>query len=286
MSIWTRLSNLDHRWYYIVLLVVVSLPILRPWGLPIGIGRESRAFYDTVRNLPEGGTVVIDVEYRTDSVVEMNPMLIMVFRQAVQKGIKAIVWAGVDEGANLAYAVLTPLAQELGAEYGKDWVNLGFKPISDATLQKMVDDFPEAVAYSDINGTPLEKLPIMDGFTSITQADLIVCLSNVTPSPAMSTARMVTIPTGTRLVVGCGSVAVPNEMPFFQSGQYSGLLCGLRGVAEYELLMEQPGTAIMGMDSQSAAHMLVILLIVLGNLGYFLDKRKAGRTAAYGGGES
>ncbi len=280
MSIWGRLSSLDHRWYYILLLIVVSWPIVQPWGLPLKIGNEARKFYEMMDSVPAGGTIVIDVEYRTDAVVEMSPMLTLVFTQAMKKDLKAIVWAGVDEGANLSQSLLTPLAEKLGAQYGVNYINLGFKPFGDATLQKMVDNFPEAVAYSDISGKPLEQFPIMNGFTSVTKANLIVCLSNVTPSPAMSTARMITIPRGTPLLVGCGSVAVPNEMPFFASGQYSGLISGLRGAAEYELLTGHPGPAIMGMDSQSAAHMLVILLIALGNLGYFLDKRKS---AANGG---
>lgn len=283
MSIWERLSNFDRRWYYILLVIVVSWPIVRPWGLPIKTGAESQKFYDTVNAVPQGGTVVIDIEYRTDSVVEMNPMLITAFRVAMAQGLKVIVWSGVDEGANLSQSVLTPLAAQLGSKYGTDWINLGFKPAGNATLQKMVDNFPEAVAYSDMAGKPLDQFPIMNGFTSITKANLIVCLNNVTPSCAVAALTMISLPHGTPLAVGTGSVAVPNEMPYFSSGQYRGLLCGLRGAAEYELLTKNPGSAIMGMDSQSAAHILVILLIVVGNLGYFLGKKPGARGTNKGG---
>ena len=57
------------------------------------------------------------------------------------------------------------------------------------------------------------------------------------------------------------------------SGQYKGLLAGLRGAAEYELLTDYPGSAILGMDAQSAAHFLVIALIAIGNIGFFLTRK-------------
>jgi len=286
VSIWERLSNIDRRWYYILLLIVISWPIVKPWGLPIKVGAESQKFSSTIEKVPRGGTVVVDIEYRTDSVVEMNPMLAAVFRHAMAKGLKVIVWSGVDEGAIVSQSVLKPIAEELGVTYGIDWINLGYKPGGEVTLQKMVDNFYEAVAYTDIAGDPLEKYPIMQGFDSITKANLIVSLVNVTPSPAQSIVKMITIPKGTPLVVGVGSVAVPNEMPFFSSGHYQGLLGGLRGAAEYEFLTNNPGSAILGMDAQSAAHILVILLIALGNIGYFMTKKKtttAGAGAPKGG---
>lgn len=60
--------------------------------------------------------------------------------------------------------------------------------------------------------------------------------------------------------VGLTSVDAPVMMPYFVSEQFKGLLSGLRGAAEYELLIGPPGLAIMGMDAQSVSHILVILL--------------------------
>ena len=55
---------------------------------------------------------------------------------------------------------------------------------------------------------------------------------------------------------------------------------GMRGAAEYEVLVERAGywpkygDAVKGMDSQSATHILILLLIVIGNAGYFLGRKK------------
>jgi hypothetical protein len=61
--------------------------------------------------------------------------------------------------------------------------------------------------------------------------------------------------------------------PFLSTGQLVGLLGGLSGAAEYEKLIDTPGDATIGMDAQSIVHILIIVLIVLGNIAYFATRR-------------
>jgi hypothetical protein len=63
--------------------------------------------------------------------------------------------------------------------------------------------------------------------------------------------------------------------PFLQSGQLSAILPGLTSSAEYELLINRKGLAIAGVDAVSMSHILVILLVILGNIGYFASRRKS-----------
>ncbi len=70
------------------------------------------------------------------------------------------------------------------------------------------------------------------------------------------------------------TVTAPQAEPFLQSGQLAGILVGLRGAAEYEILTNMPGTAAAGMDAQSMAHLLIIGFILLGNASYFIKKSK------------
>ena len=62
---------------------------------------------------------------------------------------------------------------------------------------------------------------------------------------------------------------------FIQSGQIIGQMGGLRGAAEYEVLLEQNGVypttdkAFQGMDVQSAAHIAIFLFVLLGNIAFF-----------------
>ncbi len=69
-------------------------------------------------------------------------------------------------------------------------------------------------------------------------------------------------------------VNVPEIMPNLQAGQIVGIVAGMRGAAEYEIMVGKPGTAVAGMDAQSFAHVLIMLLIIVGNVGYILTRKK------------
>jgi hypothetical protein len=69
---------------------------------------------------------------------------------------------------------------------------------------------------------------------------------------------------------GCTGVIAPGLYPFLRSGQINGLIGGLRGAAEYEVLISKKGRAVAGMDAQSATHFAIIALVLLCNTFYFV----------------
>ena len=79
--------------------------------------------------------------------------------------------------------------------------------------------------------------------------------------------------------MGCGTTAVgaPKYYAFVASGQFVGLLGGMKGAAEYELLADHPDRAVRGMDVQSIVHFLIIALVIMGNIGHFIERRKRRR---------
>jgi hypothetical protein len=73
---------------------------------------------------------------------------------------------------------------------------------------------------------------------------------------------------GVKIVSGASGVTVPYLLPYISSGQLSGLLGGLRGAAEYEMLSDRKGTAVAGMDAQSLSHGVILSFIIAGNVGF------------------
>ncbi len=49
---------------------------------------------------------------------------------------------------------------------------------------------------------------------------------------------------------------------------------GMLGAAQYEDLADNPGLAKDGMRVQLYAHMMIIAFIILGNVGYFVSRRR------------
>jgi hypothetical protein len=85
-----------------------------------------------------------------------------------------------------------------------------------------------------------------------------------------------------RIRVGCGvtSVMAPKLYAYVGSGQMTGLLGGMKGAAEYEQMVGKPALAVTGMGIQSLVHLLIIALIILGNLGFIMDRRQGAKGKA------
>ena len=76
------------------------------------------------------------------------------------------------------------------------------------------------------------------------------------------------------MIAGVTAVMAPDLYSFYHSGQIRGFLGGLAGAADYESLLERPGSAIAGMNVQSVAHLLIVVLIITGNVIYFWQRRE------------
>jgi hypothetical protein len=83
---------------------------------------------------------------------------------------------------------------------------------------------------------------------------------------------------GTPTICLITAVILAVRQPFYTSGQFKGIVSGLNGAAEYEVLARVPGKGASGMDAQSMGHLWVIFTILAGNVAYFasLGKKSPG----------
>jgi hypothetical protein len=80
---------------------------------------------------------------------------------------------------------------------------------------------------------------------------------------------------GVPMVCGTTAVSAPKYYAFVASGQFKGLLGGMKGAAEYEILVGKKADAVTGMSAQSLVHLLIIFLVLLGNISFFIGRRKS-----------
>jgi hypothetical protein len=80
-------------------------------------------------------------------------------------------------------------------------------------------------------------------------------------------------PTGIPMTCGSMQMSLPIDKPYLDSGQYRALIPGLKGAAEYELLLGRPGDALAGMDVTSMGALYVTLLMIIGNAAYLMLNR-------------
>lgn len=282
---WEKLQNIDVRILYLLLVLAIALPLLFPIGLPIAINDSTRGIYDMIEELPEGSYIMVVAAYDPSGQAELYPQNLALVRHCFQKNLRVIGFAQWELGAGLMADALDLAAKEYDKEYGKDYIHLGYKPGGTILIRGMVKDIYES-ARADMNGTPLEQLPMMKDFQNLTDVSAIVAICAGSPginewityvgTPSQNPGP--NNPDGFKHVVllgeGTNSVSVPGAKSRLQAGLIEGLLEGGRGAAEYELLIDRPGDGVASMDAQSMGHLLIIFFIVLGNIGYLAAGRK------------
>lgn len=280
MGLLARLKDLDRRWIFLFVALAVVLPTLRPLQLPIYPSGPVRSLYNTVESLPERSLVLISFDYGPSTEVECRPMAIANLRHAFRRNLRVVTMALWPEGAVMAREATAQVAAEFEQEghplkYGVDYVDLGFKAGGEVLLRSVGDDFRKEF-LQDMRGTPVDALPLMADVKGWESFGLVITLSAGRPG-IIEHIRVVNSQYGRPLGAGVTAVQAPEVYTYLDSGQLVGLMGGLRGAAEYEVLVGRPGTAIPGMDAQSIVHFIIAGFILFANLVYFLVERRGRR---------
>jgi len=277
MSFWERAQNIDRRIWYGLLIVSLFIPLVLPLGLPLAVSQEAQKVYDTIEALPEGAIVIVSPSYSPGTDAEMWPQHAGIIQHLIRKKAKIIQVSLVLEAVMFAARAREVYLDKLGYVYGTDHVIMPYKAGSDVAIASMGRDF-KALYTEDYLGTPAANLPLMNQITGIKDIALIVDFmpGNTLVDYIKQIESTYNIP----VTGGVTGVCIPTMMPYVMSGQCRGLLGGMRGAAEYELLIKSPGPAIGGMDAQSLSHILIIFAIALGNVGYIITRGRAKGGAA------
>ena len=266
-----KLLSIDRRWIFLVLAIAVVIPVFVDFSVPIHVTNEVKAVYDFVEETKPGEIIFLAIDYDPQTMAELHPMTRAIMRQSFNKGIKLIISALSQNGPGMAEQAIGEVARETGAVNGEDYVYLGYKPYFGIVILAMGQDF-RIPFPDDYYGTSLDSLPMMKGVRNYDDIRGVIDISggNITDSWIAYANGRYQVP----LALGVTGVMASDYYPFLQSGQVFGLMGGMKGAAEYETLSDQTGTASEGMRIQTVAHSLIIILIILGNIGYFISRKK------------
>jgi hypothetical protein len=274
IDIFSKLQSIDRRYIFLFIGIAAFLPLIFPLGLPLGLTPSSQNLFRAVDSLKPGSVVLLTFDYYPSTLPETEPMSYAALRHLFKKNIRVITVTTIPLGAlSVMEEVVKSVAAECHKEYGKDYVNLGYKYGYVAVMlgmgRKISDIFPQ-----DNYDNKLEDLPLMREVKNYRDIDFIFVVSdNATVDYWVS---LVNAQFGTPMGAGVTAVMAPKCYSYMQTKQLVGLLGGMKGAAEYEKLSQNPGRATRGMDPQSIIHFLMIGFILLGNVGYFMSKRKKG----------
>ena len=286
MKIIEILTNIDRRIIYLILIAVVILPLLFPSVQRVRVMPPVEKLYYAIDTISAEKAVIVDFDYEVQTAPELDPMGIAILRHVFKRRIKLLVLSLYVQPLGLAQNALTQVTEEFNSVaqtnadsiiYGRDYVFLGWVPPPLVPILGMGESITNVYTV-DYYGNQTDTLPLMEEITNYNDIALLVSLSG-SDIPrwwvAYAQSRF-------GLAVGAGITAVSASefYPYLQTGQFSGMLVGMKGGAEYEEMVERTleiklrRKASEALLSLTYAHLVMILFIVIGNIGYFVKRRK------------
>ncbi|MCX7022907.1 MAG: hypothetical protein NTW26_11685 [bacterium] len=280
------LLGLDRRWIFLLIAIGVIITLIGPFSVDVSITAPVSRYYNAIDRLPPSSTILISMDLGPSTLPELEPILAATVRHALMRGVRVIAMTLLVEGPSIGERIMLEAQDEINAELaakgeerritmGEDWVYLGFRAGADAVILQLGDEIRKAYP-SDYYGTSLDDYPMMAGVHSFDDMGLVSAVSGTAmPEMWISYAG---VPFGIPVLVGCTAVYAPNYYAFLQTRQIEGMLGGLKGAAEYEKLLARPAAAMRGMVAQMVVHVIIVVLILLGNVAYFVSRNRKRKT--------
>ena len=296
-NILIKLGEIDRRYIFILIALSVLIPLVKSdWiKMPIKTTQNTQIVFDELSKLKAGDKILVSFEYGASTKPEIHPMAIALLNQMFSKGIKVYIISLWPEGVIMAKDVVTNVINSEVFELvdGGDYVMFDYKVGGEIVIKNIASDF-RGVYMQDINKKSISQIPMMKDIYSVEDFDFVFDLSAGVPGNA-EWVQYACDPKNVPLSSGCTSIMVTDAIPYVESGQLKGILAGMPGAAEYENLVNNfmkndlenenivnfenilPGKATSRMSAQSLAHIIMVLFIIIGNVSYFLSRKKGNR---------
>jgi hypothetical protein len=285
MDFVNTILSLDRRIIYTIVALCVAIPLIWPLSLPIDTTPEVLGIYDFVEDLPAGSHVLVAGDFDPASKPELFPMLEAVLAHCFEKGIHPHLLTLWPSGPGLMQRAIERQAAIYDKESGVDYCFLGFRYGAAAVVLGMAGSVTDTFT-TDFYGTPTATMPIYEDVRRLADFDYIIDMAaGATVEVWIAYAAE---PEGVPMGASCTAVSAAGYYPYLQAAQITGLAGGMKGTAEYEVLLagsypniqgdpsrERPiGAATKGMDAQSAVHVFIVLSIIVANICYAISVRR------------
>jgi hypothetical protein len=280
MDFVTTILNLDRRVIYTIVALLVVIPLIKPFSLPIRPTPETRGIYDYIDQLEPGSNVMIAADFDPASKPELLPMLKAILAHCFARDIKAHILTLWPSGPGLAQQAVEEQATKFNKKSGVDYCFLGFRYGNVAVILGVVSSITDTFT-KDYYSRPTSAMPIYREVTSVKDFDYIVDIAAgaTVEGWVVYAAEKTGVPMG----AACTAVSATAYYPLLQAGQITGLSGGMKGSAEYEVMLRGEygeefnipvGAATKGMDAQSAVHVFIVLSIIVANICYFISLKR------------
>lgn len=282
-----RLGSIDRRWIYLSMALAVAVPMLAGLSFPETPQPMAQATFRAVESVPKGSRVLISFDYDPGSEGELQPMANALIHHCAVRGHKMAFMALWPLGKQVCDATIDDILLTYHPQYryGEDYVQLGYMPGFESVIKGLTSNLASQYPL-DARGTPVGSIPMLKDVKTLQDFDMVITISAGYAGAkewvqfAKSSYRDAYV-----LIAGSTGVQANQLFPYYPQ-QLEGLLAAVKGAAEYEMLVSEaypPPTKPERLESgrrrmgpQLVAHLLMVLLIVLGNASMFAARGSRG----------
>jgi hypothetical protein len=266
---------------YIRLLLIVPLflGVVLPLGLSPPITPRVQRFYDFIETLEPDDIVVCPSGLSFSfAIPDTNGPFIAFYRHMFERGTPFII---VAYGADTGYIHEDRMQETLGVKdivndvseeypdkkWGVDFIITQTYFGGETSAAAFCRDIPGNV-QTDFFGNPWEDFPISEGLE--TTADFTAVIQLETGNCHIMIRQYGQFGLPYHVILGSG---VSGEgWTYIASGLFEGAILGGGDGAAYEKLIGRPGFSALVADPVSLGHLYVLLLLLVGNIAYWMDR--------------
>lgn len=279
------LNNIDRRLIYLLVIIALSLPLLTKYTLRPAEMNTATTFYNAIEALPRQNKIVlIAADWGPGTEAENKPQTAVAIEHLMRLRVPFALISNYPFAKPYLEQLPNQIAQRLEIEtnqtweYGKDWVNFGYRPGGSIMIQGMAKakDLHQ-VLKTDANGTPINELIVMKNIHNIQDISMLMEFTGLVGVFNSWIQFFQSESYTPQFVHGCTAITIPEAYIYYVSKQIIGLFEGVAGAAWYEELLSknypgrEGGAALQVMTALSFAHLLIILFIILGNVGLLIS---------------
>ncbi|MCS7384603.1 MAG: hypothetical protein NDF53_02600 [archaeon GB-1867-097] len=251
---------------YTLLLIILSIPLIKPLGLPIPVSARTIEFHHYIETLPDGAYVMVSLGYGVSSQPAFEPFVVATFHDLFKRNVKVVVeTTGSDGPIVYKSAIAKANPDSYGKKYGEDYVFLGYVPGGETAMKALAEDIHAAVP-ADYYGTPIEQIQMLKNIHGATDFTLVICFTSAGDTAVGWIRQWVTsynVP-----YLSCVlTMMMPTLEPYYPV-QVKALVGADKG-GEMEFLVGHPGPGLQKADSFSLSHIVLMAIIIVANIAYF-----------------
>lgn len=287
MKSW-NLAEIDRRVVYLLVLLALGVPLILNYALQPARMHSAEKAFEAVESLEvnPGEIAFVSLDFGPNSMAENKPQAEVLIEHLLRRRVVMALYSQYYLAEPFLEAIPSEAAKRLMQEnpgqvweYGKDWVNLGYRPGGSIMLQNIAkaESLP-ALFKTDARGNRLSDLPAFKDVQGLESVKLLAQVTSLVGT--LDSFLQFFQKKGHRplFVHGCTSITIPQAFIYLDSGQLRGLLEGIAGATWYSVLLERsnPQRRPDGLQvintGLGVAHLVVIALVILGNIGMLIKR--------------